>query len=287
MGDIQSEIGSLLAETSPPEASDETEGTQELAASTESGESGGETQEAGSEEETSEAGQEGEQSESEDSEEVSSESKSEEESEEDPRDAQIRELQAEVNRLSKQEVDKNEETDGESETTETETSSDFDPFMGQEFDSIIEDKESFQKWAEGFYKQAKKDAHEEVLRKLPDTVSSYVQHQVSIQKAVDDFYSTHDDLADYKDYVSRIANEVQAENSDWTFNQVLEETAKRARQKLGLKERAQSSGKENSSQKKPPLAKGNKSGSSKARSGGSSGDELSNVEKEIQDILGE
>lgn len=285
MGDLEQDIGALLGEDSPPEAEDESRGTEKSAETTESGESGSQDQDAGSEEETSETRSEGEQPESEGSQEEVESSEEESESEEDSRDAQIRELQAEVNRLSKGEATKSAEAESETSTSQEESKSDpFDPFMGQDFDSIIESKESFQKWAEGLYERAKKDTHEEILKRLPETVNSYVEHQVAIRDSVNEFYRQNDDLVNYKNYVGQIANEVQGEHSDWTFDQILEETATRVRQKLGLKEKAQ--GKGSSSQRKPALSGGTKTGSSKARSG-NSGEELSEVEKHIQSLLPE
>jgi hypothetical protein len=306
MGDLTREIEELLDEGSSPEAKDETGRDETSAGTAESGEGGGEAQAEGTSQETETAGGQ-EESQTQDSEEgdgsqtesqesergvESSESESQESEgseEEDPRDAQIRKLQEEVNRLAKGEGQTQSQDQSQQEQDQGSQESQaepFDPMMGYDHDSLMESSDTFKEWASKLYEQAKKDAHEEVLQKLPETVNSYVQTQVTIQDQAREFYRNNPELSEHKDYVSRVANEVAAEHPDWTFSDVLDETANRARQTLGLKQQAQQSERETSGQRKTPaFASGTQGNNSKKSSGGK--ETLSEVEKQIQDVISE
>lgn len=289
MGDLRQEIGELLAEDSSPEVENETGRDEPSSETTESGEGGRETSTEGASSEAAEDGSQ-EKSKGEDSQEGDSSQESEEEQgvegeEEDPRDAQIRKLQDEVNRLSRGEPQTQTQDQSSQEETQETSRETFDPMMGYEHDSIMESPDTFKEWASKLYEQAKKDAREDVLQTLPDTVESYVKSQVSIQEQAREFYRNNSELAGHKDYVSRVANEVAAEHPDWSFSDILEETGKRARQTLGLKQQAQKSEQETSGQKKTPaFASGTQGSNSKKNSGGET---LSEVEKQIQSLIPE
>jgi len=294
MPELQSEINDLLGELegSNQENENETEGNEKPVEPIESGENRGENESSAAETENEETGSEQGQQEtdSEESGETEEQVASETETEEDSRDAQIKKLQEEINRLSNpqqsQENQQNEET-GEAESKPAE---EFDPFMGYEFDSIVEDQSTFSDWASKMFQKAKSQAKEEVLTSLPETVNGYINQQLQVRESVNDFYRNNPELSENKNYVSRLANEVAGEHPDWEFPQVLEETARKARETLGLKQQAkaqEAAEQEDSGQKKSPgLAKGTKrSPNSNKGKSAAKADNRSATEKQIDELL--
>ncbi len=77
-------------------------------------------------------------------------------------------------------------------------------------------------------------AVEKTLRSVLPLVNETVLRQLQIKTLVDNFYRENEDLAPYKEFVGFVANVVAGEHPDWTYDKVLAETAKIARQKLLL-----------------------------------------------------
>jgi len=102
------------------------------------------------------------------------------------------------------------------------------------FDEIMESKENFTK----FFKDAMNSVKNETIRTfqqvLPQYATPIISNQITMKEVADNFYSQNKDLAVVKPYVASIANEVSKENPEFTVAQVLEESAKRARESLGI-----------------------------------------------------
>lgn len=274
------ESGQAPGETSGETREEETSETQ----STEGEE--GQHEEEGQDTESQETSEGSEESTGVESSEETSESSESSESEEEKSENQ--KLREELERLSAQINQNSPEQSQESQESQEESSGptlgdSFDPLGDRDFDSIVESKESFTEWAKEFAEKIQKQTHEAVLEKLPDTVSSYVDSQVTIREKVKDFYEKNSDLAQAKKYVGVVANQVAAEHSDWEFDDVLAETARRSRETLGLKQQAEQNEKASSSQKKssPAFSGGTKTGSAKR----SAAPELSELEKEIDELI--
>jgi hypothetical protein len=87
------------------------------------------------------------------------------------------------------------------------------------------------------YKTAVTTAIEQVLTRMPQMVINYVRHHSTMEKVVEDFYTTHPELSAVKRTVATVANEVHAEHPDWKVQQVFDEAATRTKTLLGLKGR--------------------------------------------------
>jgi hypothetical protein len=115
-----------------------------------------------------------------------------------------------------------------------------DEFISEDddIDSIFGDRESSNKFLKNFAEKVASNVQqktiENVLKSIPDIVKTNVTVQQNLQKMADKFYSENEDLLPYKSIVSDIAESVISENSDWSFEDVLTETGKRAREKLSL-----------------------------------------------------
>jgi hypothetical protein len=65
--------------------------------------------------------------------------------------------------------------------------------------------------------------------------TDYVQRHLYVNKKVEDFYEQNQDLNGVREFVGAVATQVQGENPEWDIDKVFEETAKQARERLGLK----------------------------------------------------
>lgn len=116
---------------------------------------------------------------------------------------------------------------------------------------------------------------EENAKKLPELVTNFVNRQSTVNDMVRDFYGANEDLVTFKSTVAAAANQVHAENSDWTIDQVFNEAAVRTRTSLGLSPKAANTNKE----RKPAFV------DSKSSRSDTSDAKLSGVLKEIDDLI--
>ena len=77
-------------------------------------------------------------------------------------------------------------------------------------------------------------AAQHMTAQLPTTVQETVRQQNTVTEFVNTFYTENEDLKHVKSVVGAVANTVGREHQDWTLVQVLDETAKRTREMLGL-----------------------------------------------------
>lgn len=290
--DTQNQINALLGDGNDESVEEGTSETEDSSEETGS-EVSEETQESSEGEEHEEtSNSEGEKSN--DSEEGSENASESSESPEKPEESdgsvsEVDALRAEVNRLAAKINEGSTEESSSSEEKPAIPEPNLDPatLFGDDFDfeSVVESEESFKKFLTDFAKKVQGSAHESILQTLPDTVSTYVNQQVTVKEQVNEFYKNNPDLSSTKRYVSVTANEVASEHPDWDFPTVLDETAKRVRKSLGLKEEAKKENSSSSGQKKdsPALAKGTKGQSSKKKPK----QELSQMEQEIQELMEE
>lgn len=111
-----------------------------------------------------------------------------------------------------------------------------------------------------------------VLLSIPGIVRHSVGVQTSIESAVREFYSANDDLRQFKGAVATVAQDLAANNPDWSLQKLFSEAGKETRRKLGIKQ-----GK---------IPKRNSPPSVKPRGqAGRKGAQLSGLEKEIGDML--
>jgi cell division septum initiation protein DivIVA len=117
--------------------------------------------------------------------------------------------------------------------TATPTAAEAEDYLnGIDFDEAVSTPETFNKVLQAVATKTR-DA---VLRELTPQLQAAQQLQSQgIKSAVDRFYEANQDLAPFKTAVAALANEVYKEGTGLTSEQILAETAVRARKVLGLK----------------------------------------------------
>lgn len=107
---------------------------------------------------------------------------------------------------------------------------------------VTEDKDGLNKLLNKVFVQgietARKTLGEGVLRQIPDIVKHNVVTMTALKKASDKFYEDNEDLKPFKKVVGAVFEEVASENSDWTYEKVMEETGTEARKRLELHKKA-------------------------------------------------
>jgi hypothetical protein len=105
---------------------------------------------------------------------------------------------------------------------------------GVDFDDIMSSKENFSKFLVGLLNSSRQETLKTIQSIIPDAIGAQVDSQMSMKEIANNFYSTHKELSAVKPYVATIANTVAKEHPDWKVGQVLEESAKIARENLGI-----------------------------------------------------
>jgi len=126
-------------------------------------------------------------------------------------------------------------------------------FEGVDFDSVMESKENFVDFMKKYGAAVQEQTRQSILTAIPDVVGTHVSQRASMQDAATAFYSQYPELKRVKRYVGAVANEVHAENPDWTMKQIFEETAKRAKENLNLQAAVIDTNKANVIKPKPTL----------------------------------
>ena len=109
---------------------------------------------------------------------------------------------------------------------------------GLDIDEVVSKPEVFEKVMTEVQRRTQIATTESVLRAIPQLIIKQVQQQNMLRDAATEFYTAHEDLAHVKQTVGAVANEVQAENPEWSMAKIFEETAPRTRKLLGMKEQA-------------------------------------------------
>lgn len=156
----------------------------------------------------------------------------------------------------------------------------------EEFEEMQTDPKKFNEVLARVYKAAESNARQKMMQDVPQLVQKTASRQATYQTAVQNFYDENPDLKPFKKFVSVTMNEVAAENPDMNLEEMLQETAKRARKNLALADNARDKEKERREQEdggpsdKPAFAGGSKGG----RSGGGE-DIRSDQQKQIDDLI--
>jgi hypothetical protein len=148
---------------------------------------------------------------------------------------------------------------------------------GESFDDVINDRESFTKWASGFAQRIENKLSGDYMRSIPNVVAPQVRQLVELNMAVNEFYEVHEDLKPVRQMVGAVSNQIVQEHPDWTMQKVMEESAVRTRKVLKMP----NPGKEVKGKKKvvrPSFVKGNKGGRKPKP-------KVSDLQKEIDELL--
>lgn len=140
---------------------------------------------------------------------------------------------------------KSEEGGEEEEEEEDPTPKEINFLTEEELEQIPEDPSILNKVLQRVYNQARQDT----LRGIPEVVQKTTSRQLVLQRKVSEFYTNNPDLAEYRDFVGYVANEIESENPDKDLDWIFAEAAKETRNRLNIKEKAKEV--ENERKKKP------------------------------------
>jgi hypothetical protein len=149
-------------------------------------------------------------------------------------------------------------------------------------EDLIKNPKGFNDLLNAIYKKAVEAGHnksvESVLRSLPETIKNQVIQHITVTTSVKEFYQNNEDLVPYKKTVGAIANQVSSTRPDLPLPKIMELTAKLARKKLNLIEKAKDQGGDKNKGKQFPN-KPTGSRSSRIK------EEPTGLDKEIDDML--
>jgi len=144
-------------------------------------------------------------------------------------------------------------------------------------DDILEDPTQFNSVLNNVVNRSSQTATQaavqQVMRSVPELVMGYITRHTAMNKMVDDFYREHPDLADVKQTVAAVANDIHAKSPDLEVDEVFKQSAEQTRKLLGLKKEALKTTKP----KKPAFAR--------ASSTRKSAPPVDPVQSEINDLL--
>ncbi len=153
-----------------------------------------------------------------------------------------------------------------------------------EYNDVFESKEAMNKVLTRVYKSAV----EGVLRTIPKVINNLVQTQVDIHTRTADFYAKNKDLADMKQFVGVVANDLASKHPDWNLDKLFEElggngkdNVGEVRRRLGIKRMQEKKEVVSDRSRKPPFP----SRGSGARPAEDKEPNLTPLEKEISSLL--
>ena len=118
--------------------------------------------------------------------------------------------------------------------------SDFD-FLGDvPIEDWASDKGKFNQLLGQVYAKEKKEAKEEALLSLPDSVMGVVSNYMNMARATEGFFNAHQDLRPFPKVVTAVVQELQGQHPDWELAQVFTEAGAETRRRLALVKDAQS-----------------------------------------------
>lgn len=109
---------------------------------------------------------------------------------------------------------------------------------GIDFDDVSADPNEFNKLLNKIYKQTVTDTErsvgEKISKSLPSTVRELITVTRNMQEASENFYKENKDLKPFKKVVATVFDDLAAENSDKTYEEVLKEVGPETRRRLEL-----------------------------------------------------
>lgn len=101
----------------------------------------------------------------------------------------------------------------------------------EEIDSIIDDPQLINK----ALNRARQDMLGVIQSSLPTVVSNLIEQQMLVQRVVQSFYETNEDLRPYADFVRYKMGQIETANPNLTYGDIFAKTAEECRKGLGLK----------------------------------------------------
>lgn len=125
--------------------------------------------------------------------------------------------------------------------------------------------------------EASKLAAEQIMRNLPQVISTYVTQHITLRETVDQFYKEHPQLKAVRRTVSQVANEIAADEPELSLEKVFAKSAERVYKMLNLTKQAPKEVKKPSN---PGFVNHRGNGSRAVKT-----PELAGLAKEITDLL--
>lgn len=138
-------------------------------------------------------------------------------------------------------------------------------FKDLNLDNVIDTEENFKKFLLNFASAIHKDVAEKLMPEMPRIATEQVQRQLTIQEIREEFYKQHKVLNPVRSYVAQIANIVAQEDPTKSLMEVLEESAKRAKQALNLTDDIQPVEEKSEKKKTPAFVEGGNAERSKPK----------------------
>jgi hypothetical protein len=117
-------------------------------------------------------------------------------------------------------------------------------FVGDDvdLDALLEDRNALNSVLSAVHKAAVREATEEATKRmllsLPKVMTSYLTRHSTTKDIVDGFYTQNEDLKNVKATVKAVAIDLQRDNPDWNVAKLLQESATKTREMLGLRRKA-------------------------------------------------
>ncbi|MCK4330887.1 hypothetical protein KAX02_13740 [candidate division WOR-3 bacterium] len=158
--------------------------------------------------------------------------------------SQVDKLLAEINRLSGPI-----ESDIESKSEEKEDEEEKPPEKGEvkpaedsiydfvkdiDMDDVASDSAVLNKILHAVEIRVRQQTAEQILRSLPQVVTSQVQQQTYFKKMADTFYEDNKDLVNVKQVVKACAQQLRKNNPEWEIEKIFTEAAIKTRETLGM-----------------------------------------------------
>lgn len=124
-------------------------------------------------------------------------------------------------------------------------------FKDIDFDAMLDSKENFFGVMNKFMQLMGNQVAETVMTNVPQVVGAHVTRNAALRDAAAKFYDQYPELKRVKRYVGMTANEVQAENPEWTLGKIFDETAKRVKESLNIQDVIEEEEKQEASKPKP------------------------------------
>jgi len=105
----------------------------------------------------------------------------------------------------------------------------------EDFEAAFEKQENFEALLEKHSIATADRATRNLLKQLPTVVSNLVTTHVGLSRGIDKFYTENKDLADKKQFVGHVANDLMGKNPGWNLNKLFGELGKEVRTRLGVK----------------------------------------------------
>lgn len=148
-----------------------------------------------------------------------------------------------------------------------------------DIDEVLSDSGNLNKLLVAVYNRAVQDASsrsaENIMRTLPETMSTYVNNTLSMRELVNQFYEDNSDLKDVKKTVTDVANQIANENPELSVEDIFARTGTRVREILNIKRTEPKSD-------KPTLHNNRGNGGSRTRL---NVPELDGLAKEINELI--